>query len=131
MNILMVKSVAISTRAKNYDSPEGDSLPKDPPSTTPPNGPLTLEKPTIEPALHPPKGVLRRTTHNPNARATQHYSIVEYLSQAPCAMSALEVLQSFPMQRKSLLSSIGGIDPTESNVISFDTIAMNPSYHIN
>jgi hypothetical protein len=89
--------------------------------TTPPNGPLTLEKPTFEPTIFPPKGVLRRTTHNLNARATQHYSIVEDLTQAPCAMSTLEVLQSFPSQWKSLLSSIGGIDPSESNIISFDT----------
>jgi hypothetical protein len=59
--------------------------------------------------------------HNPNSQATQHYSIVEDLSQSLCAMSTLEVLQSFPMQCKALLSTIGGIDPAKSNVISFDT----------
>ena len=59
----------------------------------------------------PPKGVLRRSSYNPNAHAAQHYSIVEDLAQAPSAMSALEVLQSCPPQRKSLLSAIGGIDP--------------------
>jgi hypothetical protein len=121
VNMLMVKSAAISTRSKNYDSPESDSLHKDPLSTTPPNGPLTLENPSIKPFLCPPKGVLHCTTHNPNARVDQHYNIVEYLSQAPFAMSALEVLQSYPAQHKALLSSIGGIDPIESNVISFDT----------
>jgi hypothetical protein len=121
MNILMVKSTAIYTRAKNYDSPKINSLPKDPSSTIPPNGPLTLDKLAIEPPLLPPKGVLCQTTHNPNAQEAQHYSIVEDLSQALCAMSTLEVLQSCPMQCKSLLSFIGGIDPAESNVISFDT----------
>jgi hypothetical protein len=35
-------------------------------------------------------------------------------------MSALEVLQSCPMQRKVLLKSIGGIDPTDTNLIIFD-----------
>jgi hypothetical protein len=35
-------------------------------------------------------------------------------------MSALEVLQSFPRQRKSLLKSIGGIHPTDTNLIIFD-----------
>ena len=62
--------------------------------------------------IRPPKSTLRKTTHNPNVRATQHYSIVEYLAQAPYAMSALEVLQTFPMQQKTLLSFIGGLDPT-------------------
>jgi hypothetical protein len=42
------------------------------------------------------KGVLKHTSHNLNARVAQSYSIVEYLAQIPCAMSALEVLQSFP-----------------------------------
>ncbi|MCY6524812.1 hypothetical protein, partial [Actinobacillus pleuropneumoniae] len=41
-----------------------------------------------------PKGSAKRATINPNARAAQNYSIVEDLGQSPCAMSALEVLQS-------------------------------------
>ena len=35
-------------------------------------------------------------------------------------MCSLEVLQTCPMQRKSLLSTIGGIDPANSNLITFD-----------
>jgi hypothetical protein len=35
-------------------------------------------------------------------------------------MSALEVLQSCPAQRKALLKAIGGIDPTDTNLIVFD-----------
>jgi hypothetical protein len=35
-------------------------------------------------------------------------------------MSALEVLQSFPIQRKALLKDIGGIDPMNTNLIIFD-----------
>jgi hypothetical protein len=34
-------------------------------------------------------------------------------------MSSLEVLQSCPAQRKALLKSIGGIDPTNTNLIIF------------
>jgi hypothetical protein len=40
-------------------------------------------------------------------------------------MSSLEVLQSFPAQRKALLKSIGGIDPTDTNLIIFDL-----EYHV-
>jgi hypothetical protein len=93
---------------------------KDPPSTSPTNGPLTLEKLAFEPTLRPPKGVLQRTTHNLNAWEAQHYSIVEDLTQAPCSMSTLEVLQSCPSQMKALLSTIGRIDPSKSNIIYFD-----------
>ena len=35
-------------------------------------------------------------------------------------MSALEVLQICPSQRKALLSAIGGIDPADSNLLTFD-----------
>jgi hypothetical protein len=34
-------------------------------------------------------------------------------------MSALEVLQTFPIQHKALLKAIGGIDPTDTNLIIF------------
>jgi hypothetical protein len=45
---------------------------------------------------------------------------VEDLAQAPSTMSSLEVLQSCPAQRKALLKAIGGIDPTDTNLIIFD-----------
>ena len=59
-------------------------------------------------------------TFNPHACATQNYSIVEDIAQAPSVMSALEVLQSCPTQRKELLKAIGAIDPTDTNLIIFD-----------
>jgi hypothetical protein len=40
-------------------------------------------------------------------------------------MSTLKVLQGFPMQQKALLKAIGGIDPTDMNLIIFDL-----EYHI-
>jgi hypothetical protein len=57
---------------------------------------------------------------NPHARAAQNYSIVEDLARAPFAMSTLEVLQICPTQHKELLKAIGGIDPTNTNLIIFD-----------
>lgn len=113
--------VHISTRAKEYPSRAG----KEPevPSSPPPSNfdPLHIERPSTEmPIRLPPKGVLWKYSYNPNARAAEHYNIVEDLAQAPSAMSALEVLQSCHSQRKSLLSAIGGIDLADSDLITFD-----------
>ena len=53
----------------------------DGPPPPPVSGPLEIKKPTAEPVVRPPsKGVLRRSSYNPNARAAQHYSIVEDLA---------------------------------------------------
>jgi hypothetical protein len=68
----------------------------------------------------PPKGVIQKSAFNTHARVAQNYNIVEDLAQAPSAMSALEVLQTCPTQRKALLKDIGGIDPTDMNLIVFD-----------
>ena len=70
--------------------------------------------------LCPPKSTLRKVVFNPNARAAQFYNVVEYLTQAPCAMSTLEVLQSCPIQRKNLLTKLGALDPDNTNLIHFN-----------
>ena len=59
---------------------------------------MFIENPTDKPEAPPciPKGVLKRSGHNPNARATHNYSVVEDLGQTPCVISALAVLQSCP-----------------------------------
>jgi hypothetical protein len=49
-----------------------------------------------EEMTHIPKGVFKNDSHNPNARAAQNYSIVEYLALTPCMMSTLEVLYILP-----------------------------------
>jgi hypothetical protein len=91
------------------------------PTTPPTNGPLHLKRLSLETVLQPPpKGVVRKSTFNPHAHAAQNYSIVEDLAQAPSVMSALEVLQSCPTQWRVLLKAIGGIDPTDMNLIIFD-----------
>jgi hypothetical protein len=78
------------------------------------------------------KGVFNHSTHNPNARATQNYSIVEDLGQTPCVMLALEVLQTCPSQRNALLSVLGDLDPSGSKVIKFDVIDVKNhlTYHV-
>jgi hypothetical protein len=118
--------VAIATRAKDYSPSKEkvDNLPPDlvqpSPSNPPKNGPLHLERPSLDTVLRPPKGVVKKSAFNPHAHAAQNYSIVEDLAQAPSTMSALEVLQSCPAQRRALLKAIGGIDPTNMNLIVFE-----------
>jgi hypothetical protein len=91
------------------------------PPTSPPNGPLHLERSGLDIVLHPPpKGIVRKSSFNPHAHAAQNYSIVEDLVQEPSVMSALKVLQSCPTQQKMLLKDIGGIDPADTNLIIFD-----------
>ncbi|MBD3775494.1 MAG: retroviral-like aspartic protease [Rhodobacteraceae bacterium] len=41
-------------------------------------------------------------------------------------MSNLEVLQNFPSQRQALFSAIGGVDPKDSNLVSFDHKGYDP-----
>ena len=41
-------------------------------------------------------------------------------------MSELEVLQSFPLQRKALLSALGVNDDNSSSVIKFETMEIQP-----
>jgi hypothetical protein len=79
-----------------------------------------------------PKGAFKKYFHNPNERAAQNYSGVEDLSQTPCAMSALEVLQSCPAQRKSLLTGLGSTETCNSGTIMLDTTDLKPClpYHV-
>ena len=87
-------SVSIATRSKYYTESRqtaGKEIADGPPLLA--SGPLQIERPSTEPVVRPPsKGLLRKSSYNPNAHASQHYSIVEDLAQAPFAMFALEVL---------------------------------------
>ena len=116
----MLSMVNLQTCAKTYDPSVEKSIEKEPPSSQPDTS-LHIEKPPHDIVIRPPKSTLRKTTHNPNSMVAQHYSIVENLAQAPCTMLALEVLQTCPMQQKGILSVIRGLDPTKSNLITFDT----------
>jgi hypothetical protein len=78
------------------------------------------------------KGLLKHSTHNPNARAAQNYSIVEDMGKTPCAMSTLEVLQMCPSQRNALLSALGALELSVSKLIQFNVTDVNPflPYHV-
>ena len=72
----MVRSqTLLQTRNKNYET-EASEKGK---STGETSNPLTIEK-TVEPMPKIPKGVFKKTLHNPNARAVSNYFVVEYLS---------------------------------------------------
>ena len=93
-------TIHLQTRSQNYDKPVDKneyhpSSGKAPSISSPESSstiPLTIEKPTLDMILHPPKSTFRKAIFNPNARAAQFYNVVEDLAQAPCAMSTLEVL---------------------------------------
>ena len=79
-----------------------------------------------EPPLCIPLIPLRRNVHNPQARAAHKYSLVDNLAQSLTAMSVLEVLQTCPTQRKSLLSALGAVDPEDTRLITFDLDSGEP-----
>jgi hypothetical protein len=85
-----------------------------------------------ETMTHIPKGAFKKSSHNPNARAAHNYSVVEDLSKTPCAMSTLEVLQSCPSQRKSLLTTLGSTETCSPGTIMLDTTDLKPHlpYHV-
>jgi hypothetical protein len=60
------------------------------------------------------------------AREAHNYSLVDDLAQSSAAMSVLEVLQTFPTQRKSLLSTLGVVNPTDNRLITFDLDSGEP-----
>ena len=95
------------TRVHNYSKPSASEKGKE---ADLPSLPLQIEKTLGETMTRIPKGAFKKDSHNPNARAAQNYSMVEDLSQTPCAMSALEVLQSCPAQRKALLTALGSTE---------------------
>ena len=120
--INMVCAAKVVTHAKDY----GSSQPSPGKEPDPPGSPLRIEKPMDKPETTPciPKGFLKCSGHNPNARAAQNYSVVEDLGHTPCAMSALELLQIFPLQRKALLSALVVNDDNSSSVIKFETVGL-------
>jgi hypothetical protein len=129
-NVYMVRGDAfISTRAHDYSKPSTSEKGKE---ADLPSLPLEIEKTLGETMTHIPKGAFKKSSHNPNGRATQNYSVVEDLSQTPCAMSALEILQSCPAKRKALLTTLGSTETCNSGTIMLDTTDLKPhlTYHV-
>jgi hypothetical protein len=128
-NVYMVRGDAlIMTRAHDYSKPSTSEKGKE---AKIPSLPLQIEKTLGEMMARIPKSAFKKDSHNPNARATQNYSVVEDLSQTPCAMSALEVLQSCPTQRKYLLTALGSTETCNLGTIMLDTTDLKPRlpYH--
>ena len=76
----------ISTRVYDYSKPSAYKKGKE---ADLPSLPLQIEKTLGETMTHIPKGAFKKASHNPNARATQNYSVVEDLSQTPCNMGKI------------------------------------------
>ena len=106
-----------------------EALEKDKPTNETSN-PLVIEKPG-DPMPKIPKGVFKKKFHNPNARVSSNYCLVEDLSQTPCEISALKVLQSFPTKRDALITSIGSMD-SSSLLVKFNLfdVKICLTYHI-
>ena len=68
-----------STSSKDKDSPCNSD-------------PLHIQRHVVESIPQTMKRSTKCMAINPNAKATQNYSIVEDLAQIPCVMSVLEVL---------------------------------------
>jgi hypothetical protein len=100
-------------------------------ATNPPF-PLDIEKTMGETMTHIPKGAFKKDSHNLNTRSAQNYSIMEALAQNPCRMSTFEVLQSFPSQRKAMLSTLGSGETCNPGAIILNPIDLKPClpYHI-
>jgi hypothetical protein len=82
--------------------------------------------PNTETPLCIPRIPLHRNVHNPQARAAHNYSLFDGLAQSPTAMSVLEVIQTCPTQRKSLLSTLGAFDLVDTRLITFDIDSGEP-----
>jgi hypothetical protein len=130
VNIYMVRGDAfISTRAHDYSKPRTSNKGEE---ADLPSLPLQNEKTLRETMTRIPKGAFKKASHNPKARAAQNYSVVEDLSQTPCVMSALEVLQSCPSQRKAFLTALGSTETCNLGTIMLDTTDIKPHlpYHV-
>jgi hypothetical protein len=126
---MMKSDTFIATRAHDYSKPSAFDKGKE---AEIPSLPLQIEKTLGETMTRIPKGAFKCASHNPNARAAQNYFVVEDLSQTPCAMFALEVLQSCPAQRKALFTALGSTETCNPGTIMLDTTDLKPRlpYHV-
>jgi ribosomal protein L44E len=85
-NVYMMKGDAfISTRVDDYSKLRTFEKGKE---VELPYLPLYIEKTLGETMTCIPKGMFKKSSHNPNERVAQNYSMVEDLSQTPSAMSS-------------------------------------------
>jgi len=77
-HILKWNEVVNLKKVKIYENIESSSYAKDSIVPTPSNGSLSTDKP-LETMIHPLNFFLHPSTHNPNSRVPQNYSIVKEL----------------------------------------------------
>lgn len=117
-----IEQVNLQTQSCKYDKPPSKSATESQPKVSieplqTPNSTLQIPQPKFEVTPKIPKGSLHRNATS--SKATNIYSIVDDLVQSPTTMSMLEVLQTFPSQRKYLLYSLGDLDLQDDQMIIF------------
>ena len=73
--MMSLDTINLQTRSQNYDKPvnkkeDHPSLGKAPSTSSPESlsiAPLSIEKPTLDMTLHPPKCTIQKAVFNPNA----------------------------------------------------------------
>jgi len=124
-------NINLQTQSRRHDKPltSSTTMSKTKASAEPlmtPNFSLHIPQPKIEAIPEIPKGPLCcNAASNQDAHT---YSIVDDLAQSPTAMLMLEFLQSFPSQKKSLLTALGTVYPSDNHFIIFlvDTLEHPP-----
>jgi hypothetical protein len=119
--LLSNEEILLQSRNRQYGMPP-DSTPttsETRPATT--GQPLMIPCPNAEPISRIPRMPLRWNIHNLHARDAHNYSLVDDLAQSPAAISVLEILQTCPSQRKSLLSALGAINTADTQLITLDS----------
>jgi hypothetical protein len=107
------EEIHLQTCSRQYSTPLDSTSTTSETRPAPIGQPLMIPRPNAEPIPRIPQ----RNVHNPHAQAA-HYSLVDDLSQSPAAISVLEVLQTCPSQRKSLISALGALDTADTQLIT-------------
>ena len=64
---MMEVGVSIQIQAKKYETPRNEPIGKEPMGTS--ANPLQIERLVLDLVLRPPKALIKRAMHNPNAQA--------------------------------------------------------------
>jgi hypothetical protein len=94
--LLTSEEILLETRNRQYGMPPYSTPTTSEALPTNKGQPLMIPRPHAEPIPRIPHMPLRRNMHNPHARATHNYSLVDDLDQSPVAIFVLEVLQTCP-----------------------------------
>jgi hypothetical protein len=120
----MVKSqINVATRSHDYGSSQIVTGPESPP---PLETPLQIENP--EPLPRIPKGVLKRSAHNPNARACPKLFDCRRSGSNPLCDVGFGGAPDVSFIEECLVIYLGSLDPCGSKVIKFDVTDVKPRF---